>query len=221
MTTKNMFAVLLVLAMGIGSAFSQKDHKKFDPQVRMDKKLNKMDEVVKFTGTQRNEIQVLFTQSMQKKKDAFCSHETGTEDMKNAMKAVRTETEDGLKKILSGDQFKLWMDYKKNYKKEHHHKSGKGKGKLDMTGRIDGQLEKIDSIVKFTGIQRDDMKALLTDFAKRSKDTFCTNELGSDGFKNAMKTIKEDKRSAIEKILSKDQMDLWKAHKKNKHKDRK
>ena len=184
-------------------------------------KLDKMDQVVKFTGTQRGDLQVLFMDMAKRKKDAFCANEMGSNGMKTAMKSIRKDQQDGIKKVLSDDQMKLWNAYKKEKKAEHT-----GKGKHDQKGksmddRIDNRLNKMDEVVKFTGTQRDQMKALFTDMSKKKKDAICANEMGSDGMKSALRTIHEDQKEGIKKILTEDQMKAWKDHQQAKKEERK
>jgi hypothetical protein len=173
-----------------------------------------MDEVVKFTGTQRNDVKTLFTDIFKKKKDAFCSNEPGSDGMKKAMKSIRKEKKNGLKKILTKDQMKLLDDYKSAHKDQHKGDRKKGGGTIE--DRVNRHLDKMNEVVKFTGTQRDQMKTLFTDIAKRKKEAACNNEIGSDAMKDAMKSIREAKKDGMKKILSEDQQKLWKDHMKSK-----
>jgi len=212
---KNMRTLKLIMAVFfIGTAvtvgYSQKHHGK----AKKEDRINKMDEVVKFTGDQRTQVQALFDDMAKKKRDAFCANEMGSDGMKKAMKDIRKDKIDGLKKILNKDQQKLWKDHMKSHKGDKngkHDKKGKTAG-----DRIDGQLNKMNEVVVFTGTQKEDLKKLYTDLAKRSKDAMCNNEPGSDALKSAMKTIHEDRKEGTRKILTEDQMKLWKDHKKSK-----
>lgn len=221
MKTKTFLTVILALILTTAISFSQKEHRgKGTIEDRIDHRLDKIDEVVKFTGTQRNDLKLMFTDLAKKKKDAICSNDIGTDGMKNAMKTIHKEQKDGLKKVLTNDQMKLLKAYKKEHKGEHKGK-GRKKGEGGIEGRIDDHLNKMDEVVKFTGTQKNDMKALFTDLAKKKKDAFCANELGTDGMKDAMKAIREDKNEAMKKILTEDQIKLWKDHKKSNRGDKK
>lgn len=101
-----------------------------------------------------------------------------------------------------------------------HHK-GRGKGKGTIEDRVNHKLDKLDEVVKFTGNQRNDLKTLFMDLAKRKKDAFCANEIGTDDMKNAMKAIHKEQKEGVKKILTADQLKLLKAHRKAKHDERK
>lgn len=204
----------------IGTGYGQQDHhgkRKGGGSVedRINRHLNKMDEIVKFTGTQKTDMKNLFDAIARQKKDAFCANEPGSDGMKNAMKTIRREKEDGLKKILTNDQLTLWKNHQKENRSKHdddekHHGKGDKKGKGTVEDRINHRLDKMDETVKFTGNQRDQMKALMNEVYKRKRDAVCSNEMNSDGMKNAMKAIHEYKKEEIKKILSEDQMKLLK-----------
>jgi hypothetical protein len=123
MKTKQILTLILVLTMGTSLSFAQRHHRggKGTIEDRINHKLDKMDAVVKFTGNQRNDLKLLLTDLAKKKKDAFCANDLGTDDMKNAMKAIRKEQKEGVKKILTKDQLKLWKDYRKA---QHDSKKG-------------------------------------------------------------------------------------------------
>lgn len=223
MKMKTLLTVILALGLTTAISFSQKEHRgKGTIEDRIDHRLDKIDEVVKFTGTQRNDLKLMFTDLAKKKKDAICSNDIGTDGMKNAMKTIHKEQKDGLKKVLTDDQMKLLKAHRKEHKDEHKGKhKGDKKGKGGIEGRIDDHLNKMDEVVKFTGTQKNDMKALFTDVAKKKKDAFCTNDMGTDGMKDAMKAIREDKNEGMKKILTEDQIKLWKDHKKSNRGDKK
>ncbi len=223
MKIKQFTTAFFLLFCLVTVSFGQGRHKgQGSIEDRIDHRLDKMDEVVKFTGTQRNDVKALFTDIAKKKKDAFCTNEIGSDGMKKAMKSIRKEKEDKLEKILNKDQMKLWKDYKKQQKADHSDKKGKrGKGKGTVEDRINDHLDKMNEVVKFTGTQRDQMKTLLTDINKRKKDAVCTHELGSDNMKSAMKAIREAKHEGMKKILNEDQQKLWKDHMKSKRGERK
>lgn len=128
MKTKNFLALLLLLFVGTAVSFAQGHHKgrgKGTIEDRVNRRLDKMDEVVKFTGNQRNDLKALFMDLAKKKKDAFCANEIGTDGMKNAMKDIRKEQKEGVKKILTADQQKLLKAYlkqKKDERKKNHDK---------------------------------------------------------------------------------------------------
>jgi hypothetical protein len=129
MKTKQFLVLILVLTLGTAVSFAQKHHRggKGTIEDRINHKLDKMDAVVKFTGNQRADLKNLLTDLAKKKKDAFCANELGTDDMKNAMKAIRKEQKEGVKKILTKDQLNLWKDYRKaqhDSKKGDHPKKG-------------------------------------------------------------------------------------------------
>lgn len=216
MRTLKLMIMVLLMGTTISINYSQKQHGKFDRKAKQEDRINKMDEIVKFTGDQRAQVEALFDDMAKKRRDAFCANELGSDGMQKAMKDIRKDKMEGLKKILTKDQQKLWKNYVKTNKPEK-----KGDGKHEKKGktlddRINTQLDKMNEVVKFTGSQRDDLKKLFTDLGKRGKDAICNNEPGSDAFKAAMKTIREDKKEGIRKILSEDQMKLWKEHKKTK-----
>lgn len=222
MKTRNFLATLIAICISLAFSFSQRDHKGRSLDDRINHRLDKIDEVVKFTGNQRNDVKILLTNLAKKKKDVVCSNELGSEGMKNGMKLVRKEAKEGMKKILTPDQMKLMKEFKKEHKDEHHGKGKHGKkGKGTVEDRINHQLEEMDAVVKFTGTQRDQMKTLLNDFAKKKKDAFCANELGSDNMKDAMKGLRENKKEEMKKILTEDQLKLWKDHKKGEKNDSK
>ncbi len=219
-----MKRLTLSIAVFLGMvAFSFSQHHRGGGTIedRVDRRLDKMDEVVKFTGTQRNDLKILLTDLAKKKKDAFCTNEIGSAGMKNAMKDIQKEKKAGVKKILSNDQVKLLKTHLKEKKAEHKGKKQDHKKGGSLDERIDHRLDQIDEIVKFTGNQRNDMKVLLTDLATRKKAAFCANDLGTDGMKNAMKVINEDKKEGVKKILSEDQIKLIKEYRKNKKGERK
>lgn len=121
MKTKNLIALLVIVFSSLPVSFAQKNHHKKGGgtiEDRVNRKLDKMDEVVKFTGNQRSDLKLLLTDLAKKKKDAFCANELGSDGMKNAMKSIREEAKEGVKKILTKDQLKLWKDYKKSQKDE-------------------------------------------------------------------------------------------------------
>jgi hypothetical protein len=99
-----------------------------------------------------------------------------------------------------------------------HHK-GRAKGTIE--DRVNSRLDKMDGIVKFTGNQRTDLKSLFLDLAKKKKDAFCTNEIGTDGMKNAMQMIHKEQKDGMKKILTNDQWKLLKAYRKAKQDERK
>lgn len=98
---------------------------------------------------------------------------------------------------------------------------GHQQGKGTIEDRINKRLDKMDEIVKFTGNQRSDLKTLLTDMAKKKKDAFCANEIGTDGMKNAMKAINKEKKEGVKKILTDGQLKLLKDFMKAKREERK
>ena len=120
-----------LVTVSFGQTNQRSTHKKGKGTVedRINKRLDKMDEVVKFTGNQRNDMKALMTDFAKKKKDAFCANEIGTDGMKNAMKAIRKEKIDGAKKILTSDQMKLWKDFMKEQKKSRKNKNQNNKEK--------------------------------------------------------------------------------------------
>ena len=144
MKTRKLILLIVLVGFLISTGFSQHQHGRLDVKGRMNDRLDKMDEVVKFTGNQRAEVQALFEEVVKKKKDAFCSNEMGSEGMQKAMKSIRKEKNDRLKKILSKDQMKLWKDYiqehngDKKEKADHH-----GKGGKTMDDRINSKLNSI------------------------------------------------------------------------------
>ena len=113
----------------------------------------------------------------------------------------------------------LCMGTAVSFSQGHHKGHGKGKGTIE--DRVNSRLDKMDGIVKFTGNQRTDLKNLFMDFAKKKKDAFCANEIGTDGMKNAMKAIHQEQKDGVKKILTNDQMKLLKAYRKSKHDERK
>lgn len=209
MKTRNFLATVFAICISLAFSFAQRDHKDGSLDDRINHRLDKIDEVVKFTGNQRNDVKILLTNLAKKKKDVVCSNELGSDGMKNGMKLVRKEAKEGMKKILTPDQMKMMKDFKKEHKGDHGKKS---KGTVE--DRINHQLDEIDGVVKFTGTQRDQMKTLLNDFAKKKKDAFCANELGTDNMKDAMKGLRENKKEEMKKILTEDQLKLWTDHKK-------
>ncbi len=140
MKTKNFLALILLLCIGTAVSYSQGDHKgrgkgKGTIEDRVNGRLDKMDEVVKFTGNQRNDLKTLFTDLAKKKKDAFCANEIGTDDMKNAMKAIHKEQKDGVKRILTTDQQKLLKAHRKekhDEKKKDHNNDDKKENRNDL-----------------------------------------------------------------------------------------
>lgn len=181
---------------------------------RINRHLDKMDQIVKFTGTQKTDMKNLFDVIARQKKDAFCSNEVGSDNMKDAMKTIRRAKEDGMKKILTRDQLTLWENHRKEHKGKHkgdgnkHTKPDKGKGTIE--DRINHRLDKMDETVKFTGIQRDQMKNLMNEVYKRKREAICSNDIGSEGMKDALKAINEYKKEEVRKILTEDQLKLLK-----------
>jgi hypothetical protein len=222
MKTRNFLATVFAICISLAFSFAQRDHKGGSMEDKINHRLDKMDEVVKFTGNQRNEMKTLLTNLANKRKDVICANELGSEGMKNGMKSFRKEAKEEIKKILTPDQMKLMKDFKKEHQGEHKGKGHHGKkGKGTVEDRINHQLDEMDGVVKFTGTQRDQIKTLLTDFAKKKKDAFCANELGSDNMKDAMKGLRENKKEEMKKILTEDQLKLWKDYRKSKKDERK
>jgi hypothetical protein len=87
-------------------------------------------------------------------------------------------------------------------------------GRFDAKGKVNDRIDKMDAVVKFTGNQRTEVQALFDDVVKMKKDAFCTNEMGSDGMQKAMKSIRKEKDTRLKKILTNDQMTLWKNYNK-------
>src|SRR5688572_26158321 len=104
MKTKTLLMILVMICGTAVMGFSQKHHGKGTTEERINRRLDKMDEVVKFTGNQRNDLKILFTNLAKKAKDAFCANEIGTDAMKNAMKGIHEERRAGMEKILTKDQ---------------------------------------------------------------------------------------------------------------------
>lgn len=124
--TKKFLTLILVLCSSVAISFAQKHHKgKGTIEDRVNKRLDKMDAVVKFTGNQRNDLKTLFLDLAKKKKDAFCANEIGTDGMEKAMKSIRKEQKDAVKKILSDDQYKLLKAHLKAKRDERKKKKDK------------------------------------------------------------------------------------------------
>lgn len=131
MKTKQLFGLIMVLGCSIAVSFAQK-HQRGGGTLddRINRRLDKMDQIVKFTGNQRKDMLTFMVDLAKKKKDAFCANEIGSDGMKNAMKAINKERREGVKKALNSDQFKLWKDYVKTQKRELKN-NNRGKGLQD------------------------------------------------------------------------------------------
>ena len=135
MKTNRLICTVIIfcslVAVSFGQANERGKHKKGKGTIedRINKRLDKMDAVVKFTGNQRNDMKALMTDLAKKKKDAFCDNEIGTDGMRNAMKAIRKEKINGAKKILTSDQIKLWKDFMKQQKESRKNKNQNNKEK--------------------------------------------------------------------------------------------
>lgn len=134
MKTNRLISTVVIFCCFMAVSFGQRNqgdnHKgKGTIEDRVNKRLDKMDEVVKFTGHQRSDMKVMMTDLGKRKKDAFCANDPGTDGMKNAMKAINKEKKEGVKKILSDDQINLWKDFMKQQKANR--KNGKQNNKDD------------------------------------------------------------------------------------------
>lgn len=124
MKTKKLVSLIAIILCTVAVSFAQKHHKgKGTIEDRINHRLDKMDEIVKFTGNQRSDLKTLLTDLARKKKDAFCANEIGTDGMKNAMKSINKEKKEGVKKILTDGQLKLLKDFMKAKREERKNKS--------------------------------------------------------------------------------------------------
>jgi hypothetical protein len=217
MKTNHLIVMIAILGFAFTTGYSQKQHGRLDIDGRIEDHLDKMNEVVQFTGNQRSELQALFNEVAKKKKNAFCANELGSDGMQKAMKSIRKDKDAKLKKILTKDQMKLWKDHI-----QANHPEGKDKDKHQRKGksmddRINTKLDRMNEVVKFTGTQREDLKKLFDDLAKKGKDIACAHELGSDAMKAEMKKLNEERKAGMQKILTDDQVKLWKDHKRSMH----
>jgi hypothetical protein len=87
-------------------------------------------------------------------------------------------------------------------------------GRFDVKAKVNYRIDQMDAVVKFTGNQRTEVQALFDDVVKMKKDAFCSNEMGSEGMQKAMKSIRKEKDTRLKKILTNDQITLWKNYNK-------
>ncbi|GAB5419220.1 MAG: hypothetical protein Crog4KO_25650 [Crocinitomicaceae bacterium] len=182
------------------SATAQDDEK---PQVRKEKKAKAM-ESLDLSDDQRAEIDALRTETREKLQ-AIKADEDMEQDAKKAeAKAIRKESREAMSAVLSDDQKAKLKEIKAERKAAYKDVTPEDVAKK--------QTEKMKEVVELTSEQEEKVYALNLKVANKidviKKDATMTDEQK----KEFIKGNKEDKRRALEDILTADQLEAWDAH---------
>ncbi len=188
---------LIACLVATGFAATAQDDVK--PETQKEKKAKAM-ESLDLSDDQRAEIDAL-REETRKKLEAIKADEDMEMDAKKAeAKAIRKESKEAMTAVLSEEQKAKLKAIKVTYK--------------DMSPEdvAKKQTEKMKEVIDMSPTQEERVYALNLKVANKIDVIKKDATMSDEKKKEFIKGNKEDKRRALEQILTEDQMELWDAH---------
>lgn len=207
-----MLAILLAFVFTAAQAQHRGGHD-FDPAKRAEKQTAMMTEKLGLSADQAAKVKDINLRYAEKAKAQFSNKEGADQaQMKQAHKALRSEQNAELTKVLNKDQAAKWEQLKAERKDGKGRGKGKGAGRgdFDPAKRAEMQTARMTEKLGLSADQAAKVKAINLRYAEKAKADHAANA-GADKskMKEAHKAVRAEHDQEIKQVLTKDQAAKW------------
>lgn len=117
-----VLSLLLIAEEGCSRQQQKNTPERATPEQESERLVERLNEELRLTEQQQNDLKVYFTDSFKKRKEAFGKNKGNREEFREMMKKEREETDAQLKKVLTEEQYNT---YKENEKKRREEWGGR------------------------------------------------------------------------------------------------